>query len=99
MNHLNCNGDYSPVLETGGSYISGLYAGSDLLMTVLYSETRISDDGGLNWDTGAVLTEDYGETVLFDKWHNRLFYFSGNGYSNRPKGNRDGLEYETSPVK
>lgn len=99
VNHLNCNGDYSPVLESGGRHISGLYAGSDLLMAVLYSETLISDDGGLNWDAGAALMKDYGETVLFDKWHNRLFYFPDSNYSNHRKGNRDGIEYETSPVK
>lgn len=99
VNHLNCSGDNAPVLESGNRHISGLYAGSDLLMAVLYSEIRISDDGGLNWDTGAVLTEDYGETVLFDKWHNRLFYFPDSSYSNIPKGNRDGIEYKTSPVK
>ncbi|QXO41109.1 hypothetical protein CXB74_010345 [Morganella morganii] len=99
VNHLNCNGDYSPVLETGGSYISGLYAGTDLLIAELHSDTRISDDGGQNWNTAAALTKAYGETALFDKWHNRLFYFPDGNYSSTPKGNRDGLEYATSPVQ
>lgn len=99
VNHLNCNGDYSPVSENGKSYISGLYAGRDLLMAVLYSETRISDDGGLNWNTAAALTKEYGETVLFDKWNSRLFYFPDSRYSNTPQGNRDGVEYYTSPVQ
>lgn len=99
VNHLNCNGDYSPVLETGGSYISGLYAGTDLLIAELHSDTRVSDDGGQNWNSAAALTKAYGETALFDKWHNRLFYFPDGNYSSTPKGNRDGLEYATSPVQ
>ncbi len=100
VNHFNCNGDYSQRLETGGSYINGLQGGSDdLLIAGSGSETRISDDGGLNWNTAAPLAKEYGETVLFDKWRNRLFYFQESHYSNNPTGNRDGIEYKTSAVQ
>ncbi|WP_446935170.1 hypothetical protein [Morganella morganii] len=85
---------------TGGSYINGLQGGSDdLLIAGSGSETRISDDGGLNWNTAAPLAKEYGETVLFDKWRNRLFYFQESHYSNSLTGNRDGIEYKTSAVQ
>ncbi|HCU1239068.1 TPA: hypothetical protein OUJ52_000301 [Morganella morganii] len=85
---------------TGGSYINGLRGGSDdLLIAGSGSETRISDDGGLNWNTAAPLAKEYGETVLFDKWRNRLFYFQESHYSNSLTGNRDGIEYKTSAVQ
>ncbi|HDT3149579.1 TPA: hypothetical protein QHM50_000942 [Morganella morganii subsp. morganii] len=85
---------------TDGSYINGLRGGSDdLLIAGSGSETRISDDGGLNWNTAAPLAKEYGETVLFDKWRNRLFYFQESHYSNSLTGNRDGIEYKTSAVQ
>lgn len=100
VNHFNCKGDYSQRLETGGSYINGLQGGSDdLLIVESGSETRISDDGGLSWNSAAPLAKEYGETVLFDKWRNRLFYFQESHYSNSPAGNRDGIEYKTSAVQ
>lgn len=100
VNHLNCNGEYSQTLETGGSYINGLHGGRyDFLIVESGSETRISDDGGLNWNTAAPLAKEYGETVLFDKWRNRLFYFQESHYSNSLTGNRDGIEYKTSAVQ
>ncbi|HHN8303094.1 hypothetical protein H8R14_04485 [Morganella morganii] len=45
------------------------------------------------------MAKEYGETVLFDKWRNRLFYFQESHYSNSLTGNRDGIEYKTSAVQ
>lgn len=98
VNYLNCNGDYASVLETGYKGIFGLYAGTDLLMALLYSDSRVSEDGGLNWHKTQPLKDDREEKILFDKWRNRLFYFPA-GYYGDNKANIDGLEYETSPAQ
>ncbi|HCM61427.1 MAG TPA: hypothetical protein DIT05_02635 [Morganella sp. (in: Bacteria)] len=98
VNHLKCKGDYASVLETGYKGIFGLYAGAELLVALLHSDSRVSEDSGLNWHKTQPLKDDKDEEILFDKWRNRLFYFPVRYYGDN-NANIDGLEYETSPAQ
>ncbi|HEK1718014.1 TPA: hypothetical protein SMT55_000988 [Proteus mirabilis] len=95
INAMKCNGEYTPVLETGNSMIDTVYAGDNLILATLWKSTRVSVDNGKTWITMEALPDRYTETVLFDEGHNRLFYFPRNVSQ---KGNKSGLAYETSGV-
>lgn len=93
VNAMKCNGEYTPVLETGDKTIDQVYAGDNLVMAAVRKNTRVSTNNGKTWITMEALPDRYTETVLFDGSHNRLFYFPR--YVTQ-KGNKSGLVYETS---
>lgn len=100
LNHLQPDGALTPVLETGKKTLATLYAGNNLLMMEKqFNDPRhmiVSTNGGQHWFRMKKFPDSYDETVLFDRWRNRLFRFPTHAYSYPRLGNRDGLVYETA---
>lgn len=102
LNQLHDDGTISPVLETGKKALHTLYAGNHLLMMGKQfndpMHMTVSTDNGQHWFRMKILSDRYDETVLFDRWHNRLFRFPNRAYSYPKLGNQDGLVYETAAI-
>ncbi|VXC74601.1 conserved hypothetical protein [Enterobacterales bacterium 8AC] len=102
LHKLQADGTFYPVLETGKKTLAALYAGNNLLMMEKQFNDplhmTVSTDGGQHWFRMEKFPSSYDESVLFDRWRNRLFRFPAHAYSYPRLGNREGLVYETATL-
>ena len=104
MNKLHRDGTVEALLETGKKTLDNLYVGNRLLMMEKEfndpMHMTVSTDGGQHWSRMKKLPDNYGDEVLFDRWHDRLFRFYIPEFAGRnAAGNRFGLTYETASMQ